>query len=183
MSTMRVGKGKLWYNLDVPSLSLERIGQFLTHRYLTLVTRLALGGVFIFAGAAKLGQLQGFIHIVYEYQILPYYSFVQIYGYVLPPLEVALGVFLVLGLLLRISSSVFILVIISFVIAKSVALARGMGLPCGCFGEVAVMLGSQALALDLFLLALAFQILFHRGEFLSLGPWLKRRRALKSTPT
>jgi len=153
----------------------------LTHRYLTLFTRFALGGVFIFAGAAKLGQLQGFVQIVNEYQVFPYYSFVQIYGYVLPPLEVAFGVFLVSGLLLRISSSLSILVLISFVIAKSMAFARGMEMPCGCFGEVAVVLGSQTLALDFFLLALAFQILFHRGEFLALGPWLKSRRALRAT--
>ena len=165
----------------MPLPSINRIGQVLTHRYLTLFTRLALGGVFIFAGAAKLGQLQGFVGLVNEYEILPH-SLAQIYGYVLPPLEIAVGVFLVLGLLLRISSSVSILVLISFVIAKGMAFARGMGLPCGCFGEVAVMLGSQTLVLDFLLLALAFQILFHRGEFFALGPWLKRRRALKQTP-
>jgi len=166
----------------VPSPSINRIGQVLTHRYLTLFTRFALGGLFIFAGVAKLGQLQGFVQIVHEYQVLPYYSFVQIYGYVLPPLEVAFGVFLVLGLLLRINSSVSILVLISFVIAKGIIFARGMELPCGCFGEVAVMLGSQTLLLDFFLLAMAFQILFHRGEFFALGPWLKRRRALRVPP-
>lgn len=154
----------------------------LTHRYLTLFTRFALGGVFIFAGVAKLGQLQGFVQIVHEYEILPY-SLAQIYGYVLPPLEVAFGVFLVLGLLLRINSSVSILVLISFVIAKGIIFARGMELPCGCFGEVAVMLGSQTLVLDFFLLAMAFQILFHRGEFFALGPWLKRRRALRVPPS
>lgn len=159
-----------------------RIGQLLRHPYLTLVSRLGLGGVFIFAGAAKLGQLHEFVTLVGAYEVLPASWMVQAYGYVLPPLEVALGIFLVLGILLRISSALFILVVASFVIAKGIILARGWEMTCGCFGTVAVMLSSQTLALAFVLLALAVQILLHRGEFLALGPWLKARRQLSAPP-
>jgi uncharacterized membrane protein YphA (DoxX/SURF4 family) len=155
---------------------LRLTGQVLRHPYLTLATRLALGGMFIFAGAAKLGQLAEFATLVEAYRILPH-SLAQIYGFTIPGVEVAVGIFLVAGLFLRLSASVSILATISFIIAKSVALSRGMNLTCGCFGETAVMLSSQTLALDFVLLALGFQILFRKGEFLALGPWLSSKGA------
>lgn len=162
----------------------SRIGVFLTHRYMTLATRLALGGVFIFSGALKLPHLAVFVGEVNKYDILPY-SLAQIYAYVLPAVEVALGLFLVLGLFLRFSAVVSILITISFIIAKSVALAQGMGImPCWCFGPAGPLMVTQTLVLDFVMLALACQILFHRGEFLALGPWLSRlaRRSTESPP-
>ena len=156
--------------------AVSRIETFLTHPYLTLTTRLALGGLWIFAGAAKLGQLPEFASLVNAYDILPYYLG-QIYGYTLPAVEVAIGVFLISGVFLRVNAVISILVTISFVIAKSIALSQGMHLICGCFGDTAVMLSSQTLVLDFVMIALAVQIFFHRGEFLALGPWLYQKAA------
>ncbi|MDY6918307.1 MAG: MauE/DoxX family redox-associated membrane protein [Chloroflexota bacterium] len=160
-----------------------RVGRLLSHPYLTLAARLGLGGVFIFAGTAKLGQIHEFVTLVSAYEVLPTWWMVRAYAYVMPPLEVALGIFLVFGVLLRISSAVSILVLVSFIIAKGVILSRGWEMNCGCFGTVAVMLSSETLALAFVLLALAVQILFHRGEFLALGPWLKRRRQVGISET
>jgi len=157
---------------------------FLTHRYLTLATRLALGGLFIFSGAMKLPYLMTFVGEVNKYHILPY-SLAQIYGLAIPGVEVAVGLLLVLGLFLRFSAVVSILITISFVIAKSVALAQGMDIaPCWCFGPARPLMVTQTLVLDFAMLALAFQILFHRGEFLALGPWLSRLagRSTESPP-
>lgn len=156
--------------------AIPRIVTFATHPYLTLATRLALGGLWVFAGVAKLGQLSEFASLVNAYNILPY-SLGQIYGYALPAVEVAIGVLLISGVFLRVNAVISILVTISFVIAKSVALSQGMHLTCGCFGGTAVMLSSQTLVLDFVMLAMAFQIFFHRGEFLALGPWLSQKAA------
>ncbi len=175
--------GWLWYNAAVASSILSRVGWVLSHRYLTLATRVVLGGVFLFAGVSKLGQLTGFVAMVYQYQVFPWYSLAQIYGYALPFLEVAIGLFLILGLILRISSVVSILIVVSFIMAKVVALARGMNITCGCFGEAAIMLVSQSLIIDFFDLAMGVQILLHREDFLALGPWLKQRRALRDSAT
>lgn len=158
------------------AISAAGAGQILRHPYLTLASRLGLGGVFIFSGVAKLAALDGFVELVEEYDILPH-SLSQIYGYALPGLEVAIGAFLVAGLFLRTNAFISILLTISFLIAKSISLYRGIDLRCGCFGETAVTLSSVTIALDVILLALAFQILFHRGEFLSLGPWLSQKAA------
>jgi hypothetical protein len=128
--------------------------------------------MFIFAGATKLGHIDELIDSINEYNMLPQ-QLATAYGYVLPPLEVALGVFLVAGLFLRFSATVSGLVVLSFSIAKIQAIARGLDIgTCGCLGPVVNLLPVQTLALDFVLLALAVQIFFHRADFLALGPWL-----------
>lgn len=158
------------------AINANQVGQVLTHSYLTLAARIGLGGTFIFSGVAKFVQLADFQDLVEAYDVLPA-SLARTYGLFLPGAEVALGILLVMGLFLRISSSITALTIVSFVIAKSINLCRGVNLTCSCFGETAVMLSSQSLAVDFVLLALAFQILFHRGDFLALGPWLSQKAA------
>ncbi|HUU63182.1 MAG TPA: MauE/DoxX family redox-associated membrane protein [Dehalococcoidia bacterium] len=150
---------------------------FLLHRYLALASRIALGGVFIFAGAVKLGYIETLIWEINQYNMLPH-QLATAYGYVLPPLEIVLGIFLVVGLLLRVSSAVSGLLILSFAIAKITALARGLDIDiCPCFGPAVPLLTAYSLALDVVLLALAVQIFYHRGEFLALGSWFSRKAA------
>ena len=147
------------------------------HRYLALASRIALGGVFIFAGAVKLGYIETLIWEINQYNMLPH-QLATAYGYVLPPLEIALGIFLVVGLLLRVSSAVSVLVVLSFAVAKIQAIARGLNIDiCPCFGPAVPLLTAYSLALDFVLLALAIQIFFHRGEFLELGSWFSRKAA------
>ena len=155
--------------------SVKQGGKALLHPYVTLASRLVLGGVFILAGVAKLPYPRTLIWEIHQYHILPP-SLATVYGYVLPPLEIALGVFLILGLFLRTSASITGLVVLSFTIAKIYALARGFDVQiCGCFGPAIPLLAVHSLAIDFVLLALAVQIVLHRGEFASLGDWLRRR--------
>ena len=157
--------------------AISRIGALLTHPYLTLATRLTLGGVFIFAGVAKMPYIETLVSDINQYQLLPS-SLATAYAYVLPPLEIALGILLVVGQFLRISASLSGLLVLSFTIAKITALARGLDIIiCGCFGPAVPLLAVQSLIIDFVLLALAVQIVFHRGEFLALGPWLSRKVA------
>jgi uncharacterized membrane protein YphA (DoxX/SURF4 family) len=149
--------------------------RLLLHPYVTLGSRAVLAGVFIFAGIAKLPYPETLIWEINQYHILPS-SLATAYGHVLPPLEIGLGVLLVLGLFIRTSASVSGLVVLSFVVAKVYAIAQGFDIDvCGCFGPAVPLLSVHGLVIDFVLLALALQIVFHRGEFLSLGPWLERR--------
>lgn len=133
-----------------------------------------MGGVFIFAGATKVVNIDDFIDAINEYDVLPS-ALATVYGHVLPYLEIVLGIFLVLGLFLRFSSAVSGLVVLSFSIAKIQAMIRGLDIDsCGCLGSEIHLLVAQTLPVDVVLLALAAQIFFHRGEFLALGPWLSR---------
>jgi len=153
----------------------KQAGRLLLHPRLTLTSRIALGGVFIFAGVAKVNYPATLVWEINQYHILPH-SLATAYGYVLPTLEIVLGILLVLGLFLRISASVSGLVVLSFTIAKITALARGLGIDiCGCFGSAVPLLSVHSLVIDFVLLTLALQILFHRGELLSLGAWFSAK--------
>ena len=167
--------------MNAIGIKAKYIGRLLLHPYLTLVSRLGLAGVFIFAGLAKLHYTDTLVWEIKQYDILPH-SLASAYGHVLPTLEIALGILLVLGLFLRLSAAVSGLLVLSFIIAKIVVFARGLDISiCGCFGSAGDLLAVHSLAIDFVLLALAFQIVFHRGEFLSLGAWLsaKARSAKK----
>ena len=159
----------------------RRIEPLLRHRYLTLALRIGLGGVFVIAGYGKLYDIGVFAGAVQMYDILPH-SLATAYGYTLPFVELIIGILLILGIFLRVSAGISILTTVSFVIAKSITLARGANPPCCCLPWFE-MLCSQSLAIDFAMIAAAVQILFHRGEFLVLGPYIYRIvRRLKRKP-
>ena len=146
------------------------------HRYLSFVFRLALGVTFIVSGAGKLPEGGSFVAKVEDFDLLPE-ALARFYGTALPWVEIVIGSFLVLGLLLRFASAIGFLTALSFVVANSVQLYRGLNLECGCFGDIAMLQTRDALVIDIVLLLMALQILFHKGEFLSLDSRIFRRKA------
>ena len=153
----------------------DKIKQFFVHPYLTLFSRVVLGGVFIFAGIAKITHTNTLILEIKQYHILPD-TLANIYGRALPPVEIVLGTLLVLGIWLRISASLGGLLCLSFIIAKILAYAWGLNISiCSCFGPAVPLLSTYTLAVDFVMLALALQIVLHKGEFLSFDALFLRR--------
>ena len=116
-------------------------------------------------------------------------TLVRAYGTYLPAVEIVIGIMLLSGILLRFSSSVSILMLISFIVAKIIITGHGYELPSGDFsppeyiyGGLAVWLIRLHMAVDFVLMAFALQIILHREEFLSLGPKL-RQRSITKRPT
>ena len=145
----------------------KHVARLLLHPYFTLLCRVVLGGVLIFAGIVKLPHTRTLIWEIDQYHILPS-SLATVYGHTLPPLEIVLGSLLVLGVWLKISASLSGLLVLSFTIARITAFARGLDIDiCPCFGAAVPLLAVPSLAIDFVLLALALQLLLHRGEFLS----------------
>lgn len=109
--------------------------------YLTLVSRLALGGIFLIAGLTKLGDIHGFALSIDSYQIsmgLPVQVIVNIenaMATVLPPLEIALGIWLLVGLFTRWAAAITGGLVVIFLLAMIQAMLRGFGdlIDCGCF--------------------------------------------------
>lgn len=101
--------------------------------WIGLACRSVLGAVILIAGALKLPNLGESVLAVRGYDILPYEMTVMV-GYVLPILEVLLGLLLVSGLLTRISAIAGTLLMLAFTIAIAQAWARGISIDCGCFG-------------------------------------------------
>ena len=119
-------------------------------------------------GASKLLDLAGFVETVVKYGVLPE-SLTVPYGYALPCVEVAVGLFLILGLGLRFVSPVAILVIASLIAGTTGSLySLGTRGPCGCMPGLNWELGTSHIVAQIFMLIMASQIWLHKGEYLSL---------------
>jgi uncharacterized membrane protein YphA (DoxX/SURF4 family) len=101
--------------------------------WLGLTSRLVLGVIFLWAGLAKAFDRQGSILSVDAYDVLPG-SLARVVGTALPWFEIALGVFLVLGLFVRFAGAGAAVLGVVFIVALSQAKARGLQIDCGCFG-------------------------------------------------
>jgi uncharacterized membrane protein YphA (DoxX/SURF4 family) len=97
------------------------------------VARLLTGGVWIWAGLAKLPHPEESVLAVRAYQLLPGDSAATV-GHLLPVLEVVVGLCLVLGLLTRVAAAVSVLLFAAFIIGIASVWARGIEIDCGCFG-------------------------------------------------
>jgi uncharacterized membrane protein YphA (DoxX/SURF4 family) len=98
-----------------------------------LVARLVVGGVWLVAGVLKLPDPAENVRAVRAYRLLPE-SVVPLVGHLLPVLEIAVGVCLVLGLLTRMMALLSALMLTAFIIGIASAWARGLQIECGCFG-------------------------------------------------
>ena len=95
--------------------------------------RLTAAAVWIIAGAAKIPQIQTFEVLVQRYGILPD-ALSGPFAYVLPFLEVAIGLYLAAGLFVRGTGLVGTVLFAAFLTAQFSAWVRGISLDCGCFG-------------------------------------------------
>ena len=101
---------------------------------LTFLFRLILGGVLLVAGALKVTDPYSSATSVRAYQILPV-DLANFLGFVLPFAEVVIGIFLIVGIWVRLNAIAGGALMVMFIIAIGQAWARGISLDCGCFGK------------------------------------------------
>jgi uncharacterized membrane protein YphA (DoxX/SURF4 family) len=103
-------------------------------RILLAVLRVALGAIFVYAAWVKLRDpWQLFAMSIDSYRILPLGA-VELAAHVIPWAELAVGLLLISGLLLRVSGSIVSLVLLTFFVLMLRAYSKGMAIDCGCFG-------------------------------------------------
>ena len=128
----RAGSGDdLW---GVTSLSENSAVRVRLGGGLLLAARLVLGGVWIAAGLTKITDLNASVRAVRAYQLLPE-ALAQVVGAALPPVEILLGVLLVVGLTVRAAAVVSAVLMAAFVVGIASVWARGLRIDCGCFGS------------------------------------------------
>jgi uncharacterized membrane protein YphA (DoxX/SURF4 family) len=163
---------------------LVSVRRVLSNRYTLLSVRLILGTILILAAVGKIPEQARFVDVVTSYGLLPW-SLARAYGSILPWLELTLGACLVLGFLTRLAAGTGILMIISFIVANGTAVYSRDIMECGCFGLIYEGTGyltfiktSDALVIDIVMVAMALAILFYGGGRWSLDsllwPNLKR---------
>jgi uncharacterized membrane protein YphA (DoxX/SURF4 family) len=106
--------------------------RWLTHPITGLVARIVLGCVFIYASLDKIRHPELFAEAVYNYQLSPEVA-VNLVALWLPWLELLSGGLLVLGVWVRGSSLILSGLMLIFLAALGINLARGLDVHCGCF--------------------------------------------------
>ena len=102
--------------------------------WLTFLFRLILGGVLLVAGGLKVTDPYASATAVRAYQVLPV-PIANFLGFVLPFLEVGIGIFLIVGIWVKLMSLLGAALMIVFIVAIAQAWVRGISLDCGCFGK------------------------------------------------
>ncbi len=133
-----------------------------------VVLRLAVGGVLIWAGLAKVSEPALFALTVRAYNVLPL-AFINGFAVVVPWMEIAAGACLLAGFWSRGAALAALALLSSFSVALVVNIFRGANLDCGCFGLDGTR-GSLhgALGQDLLLIGCSLVVLFVRNMPLSL---------------
>jgi uncharacterized membrane protein YphA (DoxX/SURF4 family) len=141
---------------------MKKILSVLHNKWLTLIYRIFLGGLFIFTGAVKMQDIKLLsVNAVYEYGILPIepVDLAAVFGYALPFLELLAGIAILLGILTKLASLGGGLLGLSFSIGEAIVLMQGRNIDCGCFGGVIDTLVAQTFYLSVAIVILAILIL------------------------
>lgn len=131
------------------------------NRWVLLLLRVIVGGVFIWAGALKIADPLGFAQSIKNYQVIPH-SLAFLIAVVLPWVEVLSGAFLIIGFFRRSSALLISLLLAGFIGLVALALARGIDTSCGCFGSLSRRADFSLILTDAVLLAFALCIFFAR---------------------
>jgi uncharacterized membrane protein YphA (DoxX/SURF4 family) len=129
------------------------------------LARLALAAVWMVSGTSKAIDPDQTVVAVRAYDVLPRGA-VDVVAAVLPFVEIAIGLLLLLGIGTRLVAVVSALLLLMFVAGVSQAWARGLLIDCGCFGGGgAVPPGATAY----------LQEILRDTSFLALAAWLIAR--------
>ncbi len=146
--------------------------------WVSLFVRLGLAGVFLVAGFLKVTDLDANSRAVVAYQLLPN-DVAVVVGQIQPFLEIALGLFLLVGLATRICAWIAAGVLVVFISGISSAWARGLNIECGCFNKGGQLPPGQtpnylpSILWDVVYLAMAIFLILYPVSRFSLDGWLK----------
>ena len=107
-------------------------GSWLTLPNVAFDARVVLGCVFIYASLDKIKNPELFAEAVYNYQLSPEVA-VNLVAIWLPWLELWCGALLLLGVWVRGSVLILSGLMVVFLAALGINLARGLDIHCGCF--------------------------------------------------
>lgn len=106
--------------------------KWLSHPWLTIRVQIALGALFVAAALPKIADPPSFAHMIFNYRILPA-GLINISALTMPWVELLAGLALILGVWVRPARWLIAAMLVTFIIAISINLARGNNIDCGCF--------------------------------------------------
>src|SRR5262245_44095990 len=152
---------------------LRRWGFLCTLPWVAVLSRVLVGGVFVFAGFSKLllPHAEVVAHIQ-QYQVLPGWL-VSITAMFLPWVEIGSGTALLVGFCTTPAALLIALQLLTFSTLMVIVLAAGIPLEdCGCFGNLGLPeTPLQVLIRDLIMLVLILPLIYRQSDALGLDAW------------
>lgn len=143
---------------------LNLLKKIFTHRYLALVLRLYIGGLFIYASVYKINYPAEFAESIASYQIVPYWA-LGFMAAVLPWVELVCGFLLIVGFRARSSAAVICALLLVFSLAVLLTILRDIPIGCGCFHGLEDPMTWNTFFRDLAWLAMALHVFFFDKAF------------------
>jgi uncharacterized membrane protein YphA (DoxX/SURF4 family) len=135
--------------------------------WIGLAIRLLAAAIWLVAGIAKVADLTAFKQEVAAYDVVP--SLAEPIAYALPFVEIGLGVYLGLGLLVRPAAALSFALMLLFIGVQAQAWARGLSIECGCFGGLSKeTVGAGTIVRDVLLAIPSLVLLVKPARHLSL---------------
>lgn len=100
----------------------------------SVIGRLIVGGVFVFAGVVKLLDPVEFAQDIANYQAFPYWTW-NLAAAVVPVIEILAGLAVLIGFKRRAGALVLGSLTLAFIGLILSVIVRDIDLSCGCFGE------------------------------------------------
>ncbi len=147
------------------------MNKVLSNKYLLLFLRIILGFVFIYAGAEKISDPSGFSTSISNYRLLPNFI-VNFFAIVMPWIEISAGLMLVFGVAVKENAFIINSMLLIFIVAILISLARGLSIDCGCFGK-GNQIGIQKLIENALLFLFGSILIVHDSKIFSLNNYSK----------
>ncbi len=143
------------------------ISQFLHKHSILLISRIILGGLFIFASIDKIIHPLAFAQVIHHYRLTPP-DLINLLALVFPWMELLAGLLLIAGYRVRSSSLLINILLVFFIIVLAITAFRGINVACGCFSTSTAVKSNLVLRIieDIGMLLLGLHILlFYKRKF------------------
>ena len=143
------------------------------NKFIPFLSRVILGGIFIYAAAGKILYPVEFAEDIANYQLVPV-VFTNFVAITLPWVELVAGLLLFNGFRTQSGNLIIFLCLCIFSFGAVSALIRGLDINCGCFTEASRRVGLIFMAEEAAWLLMSICIFFFDKGFLSIDNLLSK---------
>jgi uncharacterized membrane protein YphA (DoxX/SURF4 family) len=148
----------------------EAVRKIIDNDWLTLLSRILIAAMFLYAAYYKVIHPADFAKSIWYYHMVPG-SLINLMALILAWLEVVIALALLSGFWFRGAAAWSTLLLVVFIIALGVTIAKGINIDCGCFqaGGKGSHSAADALWRDLVAILFSVQMMFSKSRRWMIG--------------